>query len=206
MSFDLQLGHVGNKERFVTKRYIEEEYKEQGIDTCLWVEKRHQNGVRGGFFKDFEDLLREDMSIRGYKSFEDFVLDDCGSQGQIDSLIIDNIDENKDDRDFSLEELKKIVQKYYDSEIVEALKNLKEDEKLYILSDCNGEYMGIDKNSLILNNLVDGQYYRIYSTVEEIIEAIAGGDEIVTVYIYNYMSHMYKEKYKDEYAQQKCVI
>ena len=35
MSFDLQLGHVGNKERFVTKRYIEEAEWEKAFDIMI---------------------------------------------------------------------------------------------------------------------------------------------------------------------------
>lgn len=199
MSLNLQVGNVGTKEKFVAKRYIEEEYKEQDKNTCLWVEKRHQNGVRGQFFDNFEDLLADDKSIKEYKSFDDYIKNDCDSVGYIDSLIMDNIDEDKSDDDYTFEELKDIVKKYGDSEIVEAFEQLKEDEKLYILSDCNGEYISTDKNSLILGNLADGQYQRVYSNVDEIIEAIKNDVELVTVYIYNYMSNYEKNKFLEEY-------
>jgi len=202
MSFDLEMGFVGTKEKYIAKRYIEEEYKEQDLNTCLWVEKRHQNGVRGQFFDDMEDLLREHESIISYENFDDYVKQDCGSSGYIDSLIMDNIDEDKSDSDFTFEELKKIVKEYGDSEIIEAFENLKEDEKLYVLSDCNGEYIGTDKDSLILDNLADGQYQRVYANTDEIIEAIENDDELATVYIYNYMSNREQEKYRDEYYKE----
>jgi hypothetical protein len=193
------MGLVGEKEKFVAKRYIEKEYKEQDRNTSLWVEKRHQNGVRGQFFDKFEDLLTDDNSIAEYKNFEDYVKQDCGTVGYIDSLIIDNIDEDKSDSDYTFEELKDIVKEYGDSEIVEAFEQLKEDETLYILSSCNGECISTDKNSLILYSLADGQYQRVYSNIDEIIEAIENDDEAATVYIYNYMSIYEKDKFLEEY-------
>ena len=193
MSFDLEMGFVGSKEKFIAKRYIEDEYKKQDFNTCLWVEKKHQNGVRGQFFNNIVELIREDKSITSYSNLDNYIKDDCGSVGYIDSLIMDNIDENKLECDFSDDELKVIVKEYGDSEIIEALDNLKEDEKLYILSDCNGEYIGTDKDSLILENLADGQYQRVYLNVDEILEAIESDEELATVYIYNYMSNYKKD-------------
>ena len=35
-----------------------------------------------------------------YDSFDDYVEQDCGSQGYIDSLIMDNIDKDKSDNTF----------------------------------------------------------------------------------------------------------
>lgn len=199
MSFDLQMGFVGEKEKFVAKRYLEMDYKGQNIDTSLWVEKRHQNGVRGQFFDEIEELLNDESSLREYENFDDYVKEDCGSNGYIDSLIIDNIDDARRDTDFNLEQLKLIVKKYGESEIVEAFENLKEDEKLYILSDCNGEYISTDKDSLILDNIKDGQYQRVYSNTDEILEAIDSDDELATVYIYNYMSNRDQQQYSEEY-------
>lgn len=141
------------------------------------------------------------MSIISYDNFDDYVQEDCGSVGYIDSLIIDNIDEDKSDSDFSFEELKDIVREHGEQEIIEALDNLKENEKLHVLSDCNGEYISTDKDSLILDNLADGQYQRVYANTNEIIEAIESDDELATVYIYNYMSNREQEKYRDEYYE-----
>ena len=73
---------------------------------------------------------------------------------------------------------------------------------LYILSDCNGEYAGTDKNNLILENLKDGQNIEIYSNVEEILESIESESELAAVFIYNYMSNYEKNKYSGEY--EKC--
>lgn len=203
MSFNLQMGFTGTKEKYIATRYIESNYKELEDNTNLWVELRHQNGVRGQFFDKIEDLLRDDESITSYENFDDYVKQDCGSQGYIDSLIMDNIDENKDNKDFSFEELKEIVRKYEDSDIIESFDSLKEDEKLYVLNDCNGEYISTNKDSLVLDNIADGQYQRIYSNVEDIIEAINSDEELATVFIYNYMGSREQEEYRDEFNQLK---
>lgn len=203
MSFKLQLGHVGEKERFVAKKYIENTYKKYDDETALFVEKTHEGGhVRGKYFKDFEELLSNEQSISSYENFDDYVKQDCGSIGYIDSLIIENIDENKNDNDFSFDELKEMVKQYGESEIVQALENLKNDEKLYVLSDCNGEYIGTDKNSLILSNAKDGKYFWCYSNVNDILDAINSDDELATVFIYNDISRKERNDYLEEYENE----
>lgn len=203
MSFNLQLGHVGEKERFVAKKYIENTYKKYDEETGLFVEKTHQGGyVRGQYFKDFEELLSDEQSISQYESFDDYIEKDCGSVGYIDSLIYDNIDENKDSKNFSLDELKNIIKEYGDSEIVEALEELKENEKLFVFNDCNGEYIGTDKNSLILSNIKDGQYFWCYEKVNDILDAIDSDDELATVFIYNDMSRNERSNYIEEYENE----
>lgn len=203
MSYILQLGHVGEKERFVAKKYIENTYIKYDDETALFVEKTHQGGyVRGKYFKDFEELLSNEQSISSYENFDDYVKQDCGSVGYIDSLIIENIDENKNDNDFSFDELKEIVKQYGESEIVEALENLKNDEKLYVLNDCNGEYFETDKNSLILSNVKDGQYFWCYSNVDDILDAINSDDELATVFIYNDISRKERSDYLEEYENE----
>ena len=198
----MNLGHVGKKEKFVAKRYIEDTYKNNEVEIGLFVEKTHQGYVRGQYFQDIEELLNNEQSISSYESFDDYVKSDCGSQGYIDSLIIDNIDENKNDKDFSFDELKDIVKQYEESEIVEALLNLKDDEILYVLSDCNCEYFGTDKNNLILENKKDGQFSLCYLNVDEIIEAIESDEELLTVFIYNHMSKNERYEYSDEYENE----
>ena len=60
MSFGLRMGHVGAKERYIAKRYIEDEYKEEENETSLWLEKTHNGNVRGVFFCD----VRRDIKKR----------------------------------------------------------------------------------------------------------------------------------------------
>ena len=200
---NLQLGHVSKKEKFVAKRYIEDTYKKNEVKIGLFVEKTHQGGyVRGQYFQDIEELLNKEQFIVQYESFDEYVKNDCGSQGYIDSLIMDNIDENKNDKDFSFEELKDIVKQHGEREIVEALLNLKDDEILYVLSDCNGEYFGTDKNSLILENKKDGQSSLCYLNVDEILEAIESDEELLTVFIYNHMSKNERYEYSEEYENE----
>jgi hypothetical protein len=204
MSFDLEMGFVGSKEKFIAKRYIESEYKEQEINTCLWVEKKHQNGVRGQFFNNISDLVDDDnCSSYMYTSLNDYIDSDCGYNGGIDDLIYSNVDEDKEKEDFTGDEIIEIVKKFDDDEIVKGLLNLKENEELHIINDCtNGNYIGTDEEQLILDYIADGQYQRVYNNIEEILEAIESDEELATVYIYNYMSNYEKDKFAEEFENE----
>ena len=173
--FELQFGFVGSKERYVAKRFMEEEYKECEHETKLYIERRHQGTTRGQFFDDIEELVEDNYFLDEYKDIEAYINEE-----------IEDLDEEEKE----------------EFEIDEDIKNIfdekEKDEVVYSLSDgCNIRF-DTDKTSLILNMIADGQYQRIYNNVDEIIEAIESDEEITTVYIYNYMSNYDRDKYLEE--------
>jgi hypothetical protein len=173
MSFPIQCGFIGDKEKFIVKRYLEEEREIYGDDSKIYLEKNHDGRVKGVIFDEFEELLDEG-NIREFKNIEEYI------QEETDGMDDEDLEEYTPETD-----------------IESAFEDL--DGNLYVLSDNNGEHYNTSKELLIIQTIKDGQEQLLYENFGEALEDINNSNEMLAVFIYNDMSEQEKNQYIEEY-------
>lgn len=204
MSFELECGFVGNKERETALNYLKDMYK-----TSIFVEQLHSGKIRGQFFDDEEDLLDDTTTIFTKTSLDEYLVEEIEESAMDYILEFNlNIDPSSLNNDESVEKALAEVKNFYNlhpeqkSELYVALEELKEGETLYYLCDPSGiERFSTEKGSLIAEVILDGQSHNVFSSIEEAVDCIKTQgyySEELVVWLYNHMSRRDKEKYGPE--------
>lgn len=180
MGFKLKSGFVGEKERFIARRYLEELISSKD-NSKLFVEKKHNGSISGIFFNEFEELL-SDNCVEEFKDIESYI-----------EIETDNLDED-DIKDYEVSDEVKLM---FDT--------LKQNESLYVMHDGANTYLNVSKEELILEYISDGQYSFCYENINAALLDLENENELVSVFAYNKSSSYDKQKYLEELNECKNI-